>query len=196
MIDTKQKIIDAAESAFSEHGFEGTSLRQVIAAAGVNLAAIHYHFHNKEGLLEAVLFRRIEPVNARRLALLDAGGAEPTLEQVLSAFVLPTLEVRDAHPNFVRLMGRLHSEGDHLPRIIGAHFAPFVMRFQLAIQKACPELPPGELMWKIHFAIGAMAHAMRGAAHVATPPLASAEMAQRLIQFLCAGFRSKWEGMQ
>jgi AcrR family transcriptional regulator len=38
---TKDKILDAAERLFAEHGYKGTSLRNVITAAGVNLAAVH-----------------------------------------------------------------------------------------------------------------------------------------------------------
>ena len=48
MIDTKQKILDAAEQLIAEQGYAATSLRQIIAEAGVNLASIHYHFGSKD----------------------------------------------------------------------------------------------------------------------------------------------------
>ena len=67
---TKEKILDAAEALFMEHGFEATSLRQITAAAGVNLAAVNYHFGSKEELFQAVLTRRLDPMNQERLALL------------------------------------------------------------------------------------------------------------------------------
>ena len=50
---------------------KSTSLRQVITEAGVNLAAVHYHFGSKEDLLDEVVERRAGPVNKARLALLD-----------------------------------------------------------------------------------------------------------------------------
>src|SRR5438445_6310229 len=67
---TKGKILDAAESLFMEHGFEATSLRQITAAASVNLAAVNYHFGGKEELFQAVLTRRLDPMNQERIALL------------------------------------------------------------------------------------------------------------------------------
>ena len=71
MNHTKERILDTAERLFSEHGYSATSLRSIIAGAGVNLAAVHYHFHSKEALLEAVILRRSVPANLERLALLD-----------------------------------------------------------------------------------------------------------------------------
>src|SRR5215831_15729480 len=73
---TKNRILDAAEALFMEHGFEATSLRQITAAAGVNLAAVHYHFGGKEELFEAVLTRRLDPMNQERVALLTRFESE------------------------------------------------------------------------------------------------------------------------
>ena len=71
-VATKDRILDAAESLFMEHGFEATSLRSITAAAGVNLAAVNYHFGSKEELFQAVLTRRLDPMNQERLDLLTA----------------------------------------------------------------------------------------------------------------------------
>jgi len=55
MDDTRQKLIDVAGQVFSEKGFEATTVREVCQQAGVNIAAIHYHFGDKERLyIEAV----------------------------------------------------------------------------------------------------------------------------------------------
>ena len=72
--DTKQRILDSAERLFAEYGFAGVSLRTIIADAKVNLAAIHYHYRSKEALFDAVILRRLEPINRERLELLDAAG--------------------------------------------------------------------------------------------------------------------------
>ena len=48
-----------------EHGYEATSLRAITAAADVNLAAVNYHFGSKEELFQAVLTRRLDPMNQR-----------------------------------------------------------------------------------------------------------------------------------
>src|SRR5437867_413927 len=91
-IDTKQRILDSAERLFAQSGFAATSLRSIIADAKVNLAAIHYHYHSKEALFDAVILRRLEPINRERLELLDAyersaADGKASLEQILEAFL-------------------------------------------------------------------------------------------------------------
>ena len=75
-VDTKTKILDAAEKLFGNKGFDATSLRDITAGADVNLAAVNYHFQTKESLIDAVIARRLEPVNRRRLEMLAAAGAK------------------------------------------------------------------------------------------------------------------------
>ena len=77
-VATKDRILDAAEALFMEHGFEATSLRSITAAAAVNLAAVNYHFGSKEELFQAVLTRRLDPMNQERLDLLTALEREPS----------------------------------------------------------------------------------------------------------------------
>src|ERR1700735_4839102 len=90
--DTKTRILDAAEKLFGEKGFDGTSLRDITAEADVNLAAVNYHFQSKESLIEAVIMRAAGPINDKRLAMLEASGPDPTIENILEAFVAPILE--------------------------------------------------------------------------------------------------------
>jgi len=200
--DTKQKLLDTAERLFGQQGYDATSLRQIIAAAGVNLASVHYHFGSKEELLDGVVLRRAGPVNAVRIAMLDrleaeAGPAPPALERVLESFLLPMAEAADQHPQFVKLMGRMYAEG-MMPAITRKHFHAVACRFAATLRKALPELPEEELGWRIHFMIGAMAHAMCGVPLF--PALADVTAAglagdfrtriDRLLTFLSAGFRA------
>src|SRR3981081_1481862 len=115
--DTKTRILDAAELLFMEHGFGATSLRQITAAAGVNLAAVNYHFGSKEELFQAVLTRRLDPMNQERIALLTRfeGESAPralTCERILAAMFIPALKLaRDPKrggKNFLRLLGRAY----------------------------------------------------------------------------------------
>lgn len=206
MNHTKERILDTAERLFSEQGYAATSLRSIIATAGVNLAAVHYHFHSKEALLEAVILRRSAPANQERLALLDrcelaAGEYPPSLEKVIEAFVAPTFRMaRDPGSGgmvFMRLMGRLHAEGDALSGILVTHFRDVLERFATALRQALPDLPPGELFWRLNFAIGALGQALRGGSKqlgvIADLSLASnSEMAlEQLVAFLSAGFRAQ-----
>jgi len=201
--DTKERILDTAERLFSEQGYAATSLRGIIAAAGVNLAAVHYHFHSKEALLEAVILRRSVPANRERLALLgqfekEAGGNPPSLEKVIEAFVAPTLQMSRESGSmvFMNLLGRLHAEGDLLPRIITARFGDVLERFGPALHAALPGLPQEELFWRLNLAIGALAQTLRGGSKnletISDLSLSfnSETALERLVAFLSAGFRA------
>src|ERR1700761_8308807 len=92
---TKDRILDAAERLVGARGFEATPVRAITAEAGVNLAAVNYHFQSKEALIRAVIARRIAPVNERRLKMLDAAEAGPlSVEAVIEAFIRPVFEMR------------------------------------------------------------------------------------------------------
>src|SRR5579872_383717 len=93
-LDTKSRILDSAEKLFGMNGFDGTSLRDITTAADVNLAAINYHFQSKDSLIDAIVARRIEPVNKKRFEMLDAFGSRPTVEQIMAAFIAPVLQVK------------------------------------------------------------------------------------------------------
>jgi AcrR family transcriptional regulator len=197
MTDTKEKILDTAERLIGEQGYAATSLRHIIAQAGVNLAAVHYHFGSKEDLLDAVVARKATPVNEARLAWLkrveaEAGDGPVEVEKVLESFFLPTAEVASRNPGFVRLMGQMLAEG-MMPRIVEKHFLSTGLRFVAALQRAVPELPQEELMWRVHFMVGAMAHTMCRAPIF--PQLAGdltdmEPRLKRLVTFLSAGFRA------
>ena len=206
MNHTKERILDTAERLFSEQGYAATSLRSIIASAGVNLAAVHYHFHSKEALLEAVILRRSVPANQERLALLEryelaAGDNPPPLEKVIEAFVAPTFRMARDPANggmvFMRLLGRLHAEGDLLSGILISQFRDVLERFAAAVRLALPDLPPAELFWRLNFAIGALGQALRGGSKdvgvISDLSLASSsEMAlEQLVAFLSAGFRAQ-----
>jgi AcrR family transcriptional regulator len=66
MAPTKLRILDSAERLFAERGYASTSVRDVVADADANQAAIHYHFHSKEALLDAVVARRCVGLNRAR----------------------------------------------------------------------------------------------------------------------------------
>ena len=168
--DTKTLILDAAEQAFADLGFGSASLRHIIRSAGVNLAAVHYHFGSKEALVAAVFARRIRRLTQERLALLDAcegqaKGGPPPLEQVLEAFVGPALRLTTAPAQggkaFVRLFGRTIAEpSEHLQAMLNEQFGTTIKRFLAALQRALPALTPAELAWRFQFAVGAMGYLM------------------------------------
>lgn len=204
--DTKQRILDSAERLFAQQGFEATSLRTIIADAKVNLAAIHYHFHSKEALVDAVIIRRLEPINQERLRMLEACERDgpPPLDAILEAFFAPVIRVGTDPVEgdiFRRLVGRILSDEKLLfPQRIKQHFQGVIERFFAAFQKACPGLPADEVFWRMHFTAGTMAHTLLCGRDIEafSGGLCKNEdvegMVRRLVSYGAAGFRAPVPG--
>ncbi|MGO4575408.1 TetR/AcrR family transcriptional regulator [Cupriavidus sp. 2TAF22] len=170
--DTKARILDATERLFIEVGYEATSLRQVTSRAIVNLAAVNYHFRSKEIMMQAVLGRRLDPLNARRLAVLDAcearwPGKQIRCEHVMGALFVPALQMarepETGGPSFMRLLGRVYSDtSPFIQSYLLGHYAPVFGRFSDAFARALPEIPPQELGWRLNFALKALAGVLAG----------------------------------
>lgn len=111
---TEQRLVTAAERLFAEHGVGAVSLRTVMQAAGTNVAAIHYHFGSKEGLLAAVLRGRLDQVTGERNAVLaKLSGGDVTARELARAFVQPVVTVLEAGgEHWIRLVGQLLATGD------------------------------------------------------------------------------------
>jgi len=193
--DTKSRILDSAEKLFGMNGFDATSLRDITTAADVNLAAINYHFQSKDSLIDAIVARRIEPVNKKRFELLDAAGPHPTVEQILTAFMAPVMQVKvDA---VVPLIGRILSNPElFVERVFHTHLAPVSQRFVEALCKTLPDLPPSEILWRIHFSVGVLTHTMlwgrifpkitNGVCDISDREA----LVDRAVRFVSAGFRA------
>ncbi len=193
---TKERILDAAERMFAENGVAATSLRAIMKEAGANMAAVHYHFGSREGLLEALMARRAEPVNRRRLELLDAieqrhlHGVIPA-EDIVRAFCAPALEMLgDPQRRHVsRLIGRIVMEAPDsaaMTRIFGAT----ARRFVSAIQRAAPHLNEDEAWVRLHFMVGTMVFTLTAPrSPVCDPsmPVDTQTVLEQLIAFASAG---------
>ena len=205
--DTKTRILDAAESLFVEHGFEATSLRQLTAAAAVNLAAVNYHFGSKEELFQAVLTRRLDPMNQERIERLEklereAGGKALSCERILAAMLVPALHLaRDEKlggKNFLRLLGRAYADpAPFIRQFLSAQYAEMIGRYKEAFLRALPHLTRQELTWRLHFVMGALSYTVAGTdalrlfAQVAPGEKDNDELLlQRLAPFLVAGLKA------
>lgn len=204
--DTKDKILDAAEHLFAREGFHGTSLRAITGTAGVNLASVNYHFGSKESLMEAVLERRLTPLNRARLEMLGrirgdapARGAGPEARDVMRAFIEPTLRFRDTEPgaeDFILLVSRAFNEPDGIAhRSFLRLLVPVLETFYGALREACPEIPDKVLVGRFRLAIGTMAHTLHYVCDTEQLPgvfrhaceMATEEMLDTLIDFVTAG---------
>ena len=204
--ETRQRIIDAAEKLFARRGIEGVSIRDITQAAGVNLAAINYHFGTKSALAAEVFKHCIDPLNARRLELLDeveraAGGKAPKLERVLEAMIRPAVEGgfdnKQDNETLLRLMGRCLSEPNaEIEILVRAHFEKLIRRFDAAVLRALPGLEPEELFWRMKFMFGALHYSLLTCGKQMNLPakmrktLDAEGLIQRLVTFTVAGLRA------
>jgi len=202
---TRERILEAAEELFAEEGFDRVSVRHITSAGGVNLAAVNYHFGSREGLIDAVLERYINPINEERLRILDeleAGGALPGLEQLVGAFVRPMV-FRDesdevARKIFFKMLGRCMSERSYrLPAGALELFQQTAVRFSRAFGVNLPGVPVGVIIWRMHFMVGAIIHSLLHAEtlnHI-SGGLSGREDAdniyRRLVDYFVAGMRAE-----
>jgi AcrR family transcriptional regulator len=205
-MDTKQRILDAAERLFAEHGFDGASLRAITAGAGVNLAAVNYHFRSKETLIQAVLACKLGPLNQQRLALLGEYEAEAAprpvqLEKIARAMIGPM--VRSAATsgagsmNFGAVMGRVYLERNtRLQRLLVAELRGVIKRFLAALHRTLPGLPLEELYWRLFFSMGTVSHTLGAPGMLiqisggVCNPSDNDQTLSRLVTYVVAGFKA------
>ena len=165
-VPTKVRILDTAEALFAERGVANTSMRLITSTAGVNVAAVNYHFGTKAALVEAVFARRLEPLNEERIRRIDDAVRQGAgMRRLLWAFLSPTfelLESGEAGSRFVRLLGRSYTETMGPEDFLNRLYADALERFVQAAAKVLPQVPRRELVWRLHFAAGAVSYALRG----------------------------------
>ncbi|HWA24229.1 MAG TPA: TetR/AcrR family transcriptional regulator [Lacunisphaera sp.] len=166
----KNRILSAAEALFAEKGVAGVTLRQITANAHANLAAVNYHYFDKERLAWEIFLRRIRPLNAARLealAKLEAGcGDQPVaFSAIIDAFARPLFicgsdpDGYNAHSR--RLVGRIFTEPlPFAPELLGTEMQPTMTRFAQAIRRHAPKSSPADFVWRFSFVVGAMHHAL------------------------------------
>jgi AcrR family transcriptional regulator len=192
---TKARILDAAENLFGSGGFEATSLRDITAEAGVNLAAVNYYFRTKDSLIDAVIERRIDPVNRQRLKMLEDVGPKPTVEQIIEAYIAPVMEMEPFRCS--GLLGRVLSASNRfIARFFEKHIAMVAQKFDEALADALPHLSQGERRFRFHFTSGIIVYTLcwfdllpkvTGGICDTTDRRA---LTARVVSFVSAGFRA------
>ncbi|MCX2779793.1 TetR family transcriptional regulator [Microbulbifer thermotolerans] len=161
--DTVSRILDAAEILFAERGFTETSLRTITSTAGVNLAAVNYHFGSKKELIQAVFERFLTPFTQALAVELDrrvATGEPLTVEDLLSSIyqeAIGSLVKRGRDPQrFMRLLGLAYTQYQgHLRRFIVSRYGDSYRRFAGLLAQALPGLDPVTFYWRLYFMLGA-----------------------------------------
>ncbi|GAA0816135.1 TetR/AcrR family transcriptional regulator [Colwellia asteriadis] len=167
-MSTKNKILDAAELLFADKGFNGTSLREITSSAGVNLAAVNYHFGSKKELIKAVMSRymnELAPKLELALSVIVHGDDKPNLDEVFFAFVEPLLHLNEFKVNgtsiFLQLLGRGYTDSQGFLRwFLTTQYPNVFTHFTKAVHKAYPELTTQEMFWRLHFTMGTIVFTM------------------------------------
>lgn len=201
---TKDRILAAAEELFARTGVARTSLRAITALARVNLAAVNYHFGSKEGLVEEVYRRRLEPLNRARLAnleQLERRRRKPTLEEILEAFMSPVASLaRDpaqGGPTVMRLLGQTHAEAEApYKSYFAGEYKRVLDRYHAALCRVLPEIPAEDVRWRLQFLVGALTYPVAERQLVelvsgeSMSPDNVSQVVHRLLPFVVAGFRA------
>lgn len=199
--DTRAQILDAAQDLFAAKGFDGASVREITRAAGVNVAAIHYHFGTKEAVLRGVTDRIVEPLNRRRFELLDGAAAaaapdRPEVADILDAFIRPDFEtLLELGPSAARFLGRTYADQTPwIQEMAGEQFGEAGERFFPVLAAALPGLDAAELAWRMRLVTALIVHTF------ATWPedgMTSAEAEtslRRLLAFVTPALTNQTEG--
>lgn len=160
--DTKELILDAAEKLFAEKSYASVSLRELTALAGVNLAAVNYHFGSKDALLIAVFRRGAVALNKERARLLReaeerAAGGTPPLREIVAALVVPSIRYSFTSTRLAlynQFVAFARGDGPPEAREMLDKDVGHLQRFVLPLARALPHLPQQEIYWRLHFVMG------------------------------------------
>jgi AcrR family transcriptional regulator len=208
---TRELILDVAERLFAQHGPAGVTIRSIASEAGTNTQALNYHFGTKDRLFEEMFRRRVGPVNAERLELLDActaNGRLPSTDEVVNAFASPILRLRQESSGHERALvvmqfqlRTVSNPGDKEFAYLRSYFEPVRSRFISALSRILPHLAIEDVIWRYNFMCGAILYSMGGPARMLYPPesLAGAKLRdtddegaaiRQLVRFVSEGFRA------
>ncbi|MET0268948.1 MAG: TetR/AcrR family transcriptional regulator [Sphingomonas sp.] len=194
----KLRIFRAAEMLVGEHGFDAVSTRDIVARAGVNVAAVNYHYGTKTRLLLEIFHTRAAELNRERGRLLRAAvETRPgDARAILRALVEPaTLWTGDDRRVALRFLNRARHEGPPEVRDTIRTDVRHLRRFVDALAAALPALPREELLWRFHFALGVLHH-NQSADYARLAVLSDdgcvpddrAALLRRLVDFIAGGF--------
>ena len=156
------RILDAAEQLFAEKGVAGTSVRNITEKAGVNVAAVNYHFDKKENLVGRVIERRASTLEEGRRRALDAvevrakhENRQPTVRELVDAMITPVFNLARSDQAqwqyFVRFISRVPWEPQVEELAQPESTRRLFERFAEALESVLPEPNVLRRVWRIFF---------------------------------------------
>ena len=204
----RDRLLDAAEELFCEHGFEGASIRDIAAAADCNIASVNYYFGGKEKLYEEVWRRHLILMRDVRIASIDKvmskSDGKPQLEVLLrsfaEAFIGPLVDESKAR-RLSKLWAREMID-QHLPVNMFAQemVIPTLTAMKTALVKACPGMDESNVPFVVFSIVGQLVHVVHTKAmfeqcdEAALPRFDLAKAIDHIVEFSAAGIRAYAEG--
>ena len=209
MVDqtTRKRILEATERIFAEKGYAAMTLREVTEAAGVNLAAVNYHFGSKEGLLTGMIERRVGPINEKRMALFEearaAYGEGPIpLERIWQIIMEPLAEALETESGydvgFLRMIARSITEpSDFIQQTNNRFFRDLKEVAIREVYRNFPELGMEAVAYRIYLASSTMTGMIVQHERMTLELLALVDLSDirklfdEMVRFVCAGMREQ-----
>ena len=202
---TRARLLRAAEQCFADHGFNGVSLRHITKKAGVNLAAVNYHFSSKRELWLEVMRRRTELINGVRTKLLaevraaTPAGQTVSLEKLCEAFMLPIAQVSGKRSGSSAALAGIMTRSFTDPKSLRdehrrRNLDQVIGKFRAMLAEALPTLTDEELDWNLYFMVSALigAVARQGRQAGVKGPLDTSDLEalmRRLAKFVSGGMK-------
>jgi AcrR family transcriptional regulator len=196
-----ERILDAAEVLFAQHGLYGVTLKEVAAAVGVHHTLLNYYFEDKKTLFDAVFARRAVVTSERRMRVLDdydASTDKPTVEGALHAYLDTDLDLYitggDGWKNYAQLTAQVANTPVWGAQLMDENFDPVVLRLIGLLKRALPECDEEDIFWGYHFVSGALmlTLARTGRIDKLSGGLCKSEdfaaVKERMASFMAAGF--------
>ena len=171
---TRERIMKAAERLFAERGYDGTSVRAIVARARVNQAAINYHFDGKDGLYREVLRTAFRALTEDQLAHAQEAQAL-SREQALAEFIrrqLRPLMARDEFSRYMRIFNWETVRPTAVFRsLLSEEAAPFMGLAADLVRRFLPGADQRTLMVAAIWLIGQCSVFLRNRELLAQPPV-------------------------
>ncbi|MGB6539026.1 MAG: TetR family transcriptional regulator [Xanthobacteraceae bacterium] len=199
---TRDRILRTAERLFAEHGFNGVSVRELAAAAQVNIASIGYHFDSKEGLLFEVYRRHCKPMITERLRGLAAARrlrGRTRIAAIIDAFIRPALQQVESEDGetFIRLRAVLSGENSALlEQLVAENFDHSSTAFVDELCASLPHLSRTDVCWRFHFLLGTIYYTAAGPYRIAAfsngrcDPSDTEAVIEELVPFMTRAFQA------
>lgn len=195
-IESRNRILDAAERIFAAHGYDGATVRDIATAAGVPVGLVHHHGGGKEALFAEVVGRRASDLSELRLkALEDARAAGPlTTESILGAFISPYFErASNGGPQwlaYARLVAHISADRK-LNALAAAHFDPTAKVFIRDFAAIYPHASETDVAECFLYMVAAMLGLLTSRFRIEALSGAEGGEAEGLMRFCIAGFDAR-----